>query len=224
MERGERNPVVDAVLRSAGAGGHVIWDWNGTLLADVDHAIEVMNRMLDERGMPTLDRERYTSVFDFPVRRYYDALGFDYAQETFESLCHRFMERFMAGASRLRLFPRMEAAVRDLKRRGFVQSILSATEQETLETMIGDFGLRDVFMRVFGIPNRLAASKLERGRELLHVSRIEPACTVLVGDTLHDLEVANELGTHLVLVDHGHHSRLRLSTGRLRPSRCLHLV
>ena len=30
---------------------HVVWDWNGTLLDDVEHAIVALNGLLDERGI-----------------------------------------------------------------------------------------------------------------------------------------------------------------------------
>jgi phosphoglycolate phosphatase len=225
VHAGDVDGVVRAIERCTGPSGHVIWDWNGTLLDDVDHAIDVMNRLLDEHGLPGLDRSRYWTVFDFPVRRYYDALGFDYARESFESLCNRFMERFLAGAAELPLFPLMHAALHALKARGFVQSILSATEQGSLERMIQGFGLHEIFARVFGNSDHFATSKLERGRGLLRATGFDSARTVLIGDTLHDLEVADALGTHLVLVDHGHHSRARLSEARLtRPARRLHLL
>jgi phosphoglycolate phosphatase len=49
---------------------HIIWDWNGTLLDDVDYSVGVMNILLRRRGLPALDRARYHVVFDFPVRDY----------------------------------------------------------------------------------------------------------------------------------------------------------
>ena len=36
----------------------VIWDWNGTLLNDVDICIESMNTMLKSRNMPLLTSDR----------------------------------------------------------------------------------------------------------------------------------------------------------------------
>src|SRR3712207_913570 len=87
---------------------HVIWDWNGTLLNDVDHAIETMNHLLTDHSLPILDKARYQKIFDFPVKGYYDSLGFDYAKESFESLCHRFVDRFMTGFQNLPLVSEME--------------------------------------------------------------------------------------------------------------------
>lgn len=189
---------------------HVIWDWNGTLLNDVDHAVEVMNHLLKDHALPVLDRSRYQQIFDFPVRKYYAAFGFDYSKENFENLCHRFVDRFMAGFECHPLVENMENLVWELKKLGIKQSILSATDQKNLDNMISHFGLNDAFTLVFGIDNKMAGSKVERGRELLRLSSVDAKRTVIVGDTLHDLEVANELGIGAILVGHGHQCSTRL--------------
>lgn len=49
---------------------HIIWDWNGTLLDDVDIVIEAMNRLLKRRNMPLLDYYTYKKIFTFPVKDY----------------------------------------------------------------------------------------------------------------------------------------------------------
>ena len=54
----------------------IIWDWNGTLLDDVDISIAATNMLLEERGLPLLDKKRYQEVFDFPVKDYYARIGF----------------------------------------------------------------------------------------------------------------------------------------------------
>ena len=59
----------------------VFWDWNGTLLDDVDVCIEAMNRLLERRGMDLISIERYRDIFDFPVKNYYEKLGFDFDNE-----------------------------------------------------------------------------------------------------------------------------------------------
>ncbi len=189
---------------------HIIWDWNGTLLNDVDHAVETMNHLLKDHALPSLDRGRYQQIFEFPVRRYYEALGFDFEKESFENLCHRFVDRFMAGFHSLPLISGIEMVLRKLHKAGLKQSVLSATDQPNLESMVAHFNLQDVFMYVFGINDKMASSKIDRGHELLRVSQMDPRKTIIVGDTLHDLEVANELGIDAVLVGHGHQCPIKL--------------
>ena len=47
----------------------ILWDWNGTLLDDVEVALAAMNEMLARRGLSLLHgREPYRVIFTFPVR------------------------------------------------------------------------------------------------------------------------------------------------------------
>jgi phosphoglycolate phosphatase len=205
-------PISEQILETVGLDGHVIWDWNGTLLNDVDHAVSTMNHLLSDHGLPLLNIDRYRQLFEFPVLNYYTALGFDFSKETFESLCHRFVERFMAGFKDLPLVNEMEAVLRQIQLRGVRQSILSATVQSDLDEMISHFRLGETFSAVYGINNKLAGSKVERGHELMQISGISAKRTVIVGDTLHDLEVARELGINAILVGHGHQCVTKLRT------------
>ncbi|HSH51393.1 MAG TPA: hypothetical protein VK982_06685, partial [Bacteroidales bacterium] len=64
----------------------IIWDWNGTLLNDIDACIISMNVMLERRNMKLLDKAMYRKMFTFPVQDYYKSIGFDFLQESFEKL------------------------------------------------------------------------------------------------------------------------------------------
>lgn len=202
--------LAEAIFAITGTHGHVLWDWNGTLVDDVDHCVEVVNHLLDSHAMPMTSKQRYREVFEFPVVNYYERLGFDFTKEPFADLCHRFLERYMMGLRDLPLVAGMDSVLRSLQARGIQQSVLSASAQSDLDVMMDHFQLGHVFSHVFGIQDRMAASKVERGQELLRVTRSSPENTVLVGDTLHDLEVAERLGIRSILVSHGHQTAERL--------------
>ncbi len=190
---------------------HVVWDWNGTILDDVQHAVNTMNTLLDVHGLPLIDIAAYRKVFEFPVKNYYDKLGFDYSKRSFEYLCHDFVDHFMAEFGDCRPFDSVRNILSTIKLNGQVQSILSATDQVNLDKMVGHFGFGDHFDFVYGIDNKFAVSKLERGFELLKNSSVSREDTVLIGDTLHDLEVGKALGIDVILVTHGHQCQSLLS-------------
>jgi len=202
--------LVSSLHRAIKAKKHIIWDWNGTLLDDVGHAVMVMNSLLEGHQLPLINRDHYREIFEFPVLNYYQKLGFDFEKESFESLCHRFVERFMAGFQNLPLVPEMKSVLMQLHEEKLTQSVLSATDQINLDSMISHFDLSDVFRFVFGIENKFAGSKIERGHHLIKNSGIAAAETVIIGDTLHDLEVAKALGIDAVLISHGHQCPTRL--------------
>jgi phosphoglycolate phosphatase len=205
-----KTSIIDQLHRGVKGKEHIIWDWNGTLLADVDYAVSVVNSILVEHELPLVDKMKYRQEFDFPVLKYYEALGFDFSKESFESLCHRFVERFMSGVRELPLYPEMKSVLQQLHIEGVTQSVLSATDQENLSSMVEHFNLKDIFKHVFGINNKFAGSKVDRGHELISVSKIPLEKTIIIGDTLHDLEVAKALGIDAVLISHGHQSTSRL--------------
>jgi hypothetical protein len=83
---------------------HVIWDWNGTLLDDAPHAVDPIN-FLEPRGLPLMSVERYRGIFSFPMRRYYETLGFDLQADSFADFCDQVIDRFMAKVGECPLAP-----------------------------------------------------------------------------------------------------------------------
>ncbi len=73
---------------------HIIWDWNGTLVDDVEVAVTAVNTLLVENNLPAVTVEKYREHFGFPVRKYYERLGFDFGKITFEALCDRFVAEY----------------------------------------------------------------------------------------------------------------------------------
>jgi phosphoglycolate phosphatase len=192
------------LLREIQNKKHIIWDWNGTILNDVQHAVDTMNDLLSFHKLPSIEVEKYKTLFEFPVKNYYDKLGFNYALRSFEDLCHDFVDNFMDGFSNCMPFQKIEETLVKVREDGRTQSVLSATDQVSLDKMIKHFNFLDHFDFVYGIDNKLAASKVGRGKELINNSQIAKDETVLIGDTIHDLEVGEELGIDVVLITHGH--------------------
>lgn len=190
---------------------HLIWDWNGTLLDDLDLGISVMNAILARRSLPLLDRARYHALFDFPVRDYYYRLGFDPAQDTFEQLSVEFISNYDARRLESTLHRDTRRLLGAVRAAGLRQSILSAYRQETLREIVAHFGIDGHFDHIAGLDNIHAHSKLDLGRDLIRRLDTPPGEILLVGDTLHDLEVARELGVDCALVAAGHHPVERLT-------------
>lgn len=196
---------------------HIIWDWNGTLLDDLELSISVMNALLAQRRLPLLDRVRYHTLFDFPVRAYYEKLGFDPVTDPFEKLSVQFISGYDARRLEAALHAQVVETLTAIRTAGLGQSILSAYRHETLHEIVAHHGLTSHFTHIAGLDNIHAASKVALGRELVSKIEAAPSEILLIGDTLHDLEVARELGVDCALIAAGHHpaERLRASGARV---------
>lgn len=189
---------------------HVVWDWNGTLMADVEHAVNCINALLGNHGLPLMDRDRYREVFAFPIEDYYRRLGFDFTRVPFPTLAVDFYDRYMAGFRNCPLQTGAETTLARVAELGLEQSVLSAAEHATLHEMLGHYGIVPHFRKIQGIENKMAKSKVTEGQRLLADSPFAPAETILIGDTDHDIEVGQELGIDVVIIAHGHQSAERL--------------
>ena len=65
----------------------IIWDWNGTLLNDMELCVHTINEMLQKRNLHELSVDEYKEVFSFPVKDYYQKIGFDYGACLAERVC-----------------------------------------------------------------------------------------------------------------------------------------
>ncbi len=188
----------------------VVWDWNGTLLNDLALSIGAMNLMLEKRGFPLLQPDRYREIFTFPVRDYYTAAGFDFEKHHWDTVAMEFIDNYRKGVTDTQLHDGAVDVLNYLKNRGYRQFILSAMQQDFLEETV--FGRLDagLFEQVVGLNNHYAATKAENARLLVKHLGLEPEKIVMVGDTLHDHEVAVEAGMRSILVCDGHQSKARL--------------
>lgn len=193
----------------------VLWDWNGTLLDDRWLAVRSANRLLARRSMPLLTEESYAAAFGFPVQDYYERLGFDLDAEPFDGLSDEYVLEYEAAIGECRLTEGAVETIDRLAALGFVQAVLSASHLGFLDEALRRFGIRDRFVDLAGLDNKNAHGKTDVGRALAARLGADPVRTALVGDTLHDAEVARALGCRCLLFSGGHQSRARLETAGL---------
>ena len=195
---------------------HAIWDWNGTLLDDTWLCVEVLNGLLGRRGRGPISEDDYRQNFGFPVIHFYDFLGFDTDVDSFEKVSHEFIGDYEARwLEECILHPDTHDVLAAMSEAGISHSVLSAAKQEALELGIGHYGIRDHFMGLSGADNIYAESKVDRGKRWIEQLHWDPSEVVMIGDTLHDFEVAEAIGTDCILMTHGHHTPERLAaTGK----------
>lgn len=192
----------------------IIWDWNGTLLNDLDFCISTINILLEKRNLPLLNRNSYKEVFSFPVKDYYQAIGFDFTKEDFAIPAKEFIDLYDSRVKSCSLHDSAIEILTFFKAKGIRQFVLSAMKQTMLEKTLKHNGIFNFFEGVAGLNDHYAVSKIERGEQLISEFNIAKTTTFIIGDTIHDYEVSEQLGIKCLLIADGHQSEERLkSTG-----------
>ena len=189
----------------------VLWDWNGTLLDDLELNLSVENELLRRRGLSErADRDYYLAHFGFPIIDFYKKLGFDFSKEHYADIACEYADLYASGLQAAKLFDDARPVLDALQRSGVRQVVISATEHTLLQKQIASYALADRFDAVLGSENNLGKSKVAVACDWLQRHKADPRRTLFVGDTIHDFETAQAIGCDCVLVARGHNSRARL--------------
>ena len=190
----------------------IIWDWNGTLLNDLELSLSSVNILLEERNLPRLSIERYKDIFGFPIIDYYVKAGFDFEKEPFEIPAKQYVKLYASGASELKLFPDVVETLSYLKENNYQLIVLSAMKDDNLKLMINNLNITHFFDGIFGIMDNYAREKVTIGKQVIEKLNLNLEECVMIGDSLHDAEVAEQCGFDCILYSGGHVSRQRLET------------
>lgn len=190
----------------------IIWDWNGTLLDDVDLSFQCMNRLLESQGLTQLKSiHHYRNVFEFPVENYYKTVGFDFNKTPFSDLAQSYMDDYQDKSYTCSLYVDVKDTLKRARKYGFYQAVLSASHKDNLMNQITHFNMEDAFDSIWGIEDIYATSKLDIAYELKKTCHFNDEIW-LIGDSLHDYEVASSIGAQCILVSSGHQSKTKLAS------------
>ena len=76
---------------------HIVWDWNGTLVDDLEVVVLSVNAVMREFDGPVVTVEDYRSHYRRPVRRFYDhLLGRSVDEDSWARIDTIFHEHYVA--------------------------------------------------------------------------------------------------------------------------------
>lgn len=185
---------------------YVIFDFNGTVVDDVDVSLECLNKCIDKYlNKPHIDLEEYLQIFTFPVKEYYEKAGFDFDVLSWEEVGQYWMNNYIANRQRCKVHDGVKEFLIENKKRGNKNILLSASKLDNLKKQIAELEIDEYFDEVLGIDNIYASSKIPLALNFIK-DKNKDDC-LMIGDTIHDLEVANIMGVRCALVAKGHQSK-----------------
>ena len=187
----------------------IIWDFNGTIIDDVEAGIISVNKLLSDRGLPIIpDKEAYREVFRFPIIEYYRALGFDFDAEPYEVIAPLWVAEYLENSKDAPMREGFSDLLEKFRALGLRQHVLSATERNMLCRQLTDFGIIDAFDSIHGLDNIHAHSKTQLAVKFKQEN--ENAKVLFIGDTDHDYDTAMAMGADCALVCGGHSTKKKL--------------
>lgn len=192
----------------------ILWDWNGTLLNDVQASFCAVNDLLDFYGRKAITLETYKSYMQTPVSGFYAHI-FDFSEIPYSEIIAKYIEGYHLHENLINITneaPEILAKINLMKKR---QVILSSGWQKDIERLAEKFEVKRFFSDILGSEDINAESKISRAQNFIGKSSVNPSECLVVGDTLHDKEVADAIGADCVLFSGGHESAQNLMRARV---------
>jgi phosphoglycolate phosphatase-like HAD superfamily hydrolase len=180
------------------AVAHLVWDWNGTLLNDLDLVVEATNAAFAAIGGPAVTADDHRRDFRRPVVDYYAfVLGRPVTADEFVRLDHAFHTAYRTKLLECAL---AGDAVEAINAWSGTQSLLSMWFHDELLPEVGRRGLAERLVRIDGLRATVGGGhKAEHLIEHLAALEVKGDDTVLIGDSIDDAHAADEVGAAVVL-------------------------
>ena len=192
---------------------YILWDLDGTLANTYEGISKCIDYALKPFGVKIETTEDYKKFmgppFRYSLRKY---LGFN-AQES-EDFIRLYRERYIPiGAYECEIFPDAGDAVREFREAGLYQAVTTSKPETQAETIVGKFGLTDVFDDICGatLDGKIDTKIQVLNEEFRRIEAKDPdfdkAQAILIGDTIYDAEGSKEAGIDFAGVSYGFGTR-----------------
>jgi phosphoglycolate phosphatase-like HAD superfamily hydrolase len=175
---------------------HLVWDWNGTLLNDLDIVVTATNAAFASIGGPAVTADEHRRDFRRPVSDYYaTVLGRPVTQAEFAELDAVFHASYRQALGSVSLTVDARAAMAAWTG---TQSLLSMWFHHELVPTVDRFGLS--FARVDGLRDVLGGGYKEAYLKA-HLAElgVDGSTVCLIGDSVDDAHAAMAVGARCVL-------------------------
>lgn len=199
----------------------IVFDWDGTLVDSVSHIVACMQGAARDAGLPEPDEAAARDVIGLGLD---DALSQLFPgepdPEALALMIRAYRERyFAADESAVAPFEGVGALLEQLRHAGLRLAVATGKSHAGLQHAFARTGLGDFFETVRCADGRLAKPHPAMLEEILAETRVAAGAALMVGDSVHDLGMAQAAAVAGIGVMTGAHDRERLL--RCCPLACL---
>ena len=183
----------------------VVFDWDGTLFDSTALIVRCIQAACADIGVAVPSTERAAYVIGLGL---HDALQHavpGLPTSRYPELGQRYRHHYMAKQDALVLFPGTLAMLHALKARNHLLAVATGKSRRGLDDCLHAVELQGLFDATRTADETASKPNPLMLQQLMAVFGVDPARTVMIGDTTHDLQLARNAGTASVGVSYGAH-------------------
>jgi phosphoglycolate phosphatase len=200
----------------------IAFDWDGTLYDSTAAITQAIQSAVGDVGGAVPSRASASYVIGLGLAQALAHAAPDVPPSRYPELAARYQHHYRRLANKLTLFDGVLPMLADLKRRHYWLVVATGKSRRGLDEILTDVALAGVFDgsrtadETAGKPHPLML------HELMREFGAEPERTLMIGDTTHDLQMAQAAGCDSVGVSYGAHADSAF--GQYQPKAVVHSV
>jgi phosphoglycolate phosphatase len=190
----------------------LVFDWDGTLMDSVGTIVACTQAVIAELDLGEHDPATIRGTVGLGLRETVDLLVPGRDDRFFEQVLDCYRRHWVSTyRDQPLLFPGVPAMLAELARRGYLLAVATGKSRRGLEYGLTQSGLRAHFHSTRTVDEAAGKPHPQMLLDILDELGVRPAAAAMVGDSIYDLQMAANAGTHAVGVASGAHRREELA-------------
>jgi len=200
----------------------IVFDWDGTLMDSTSMIVQAIQASCHDLGLPVPDDARARHVIGLGLAEALQCMAPELPTSDYPRISDRYRQHYLSRDHMLTLFEGVEALLIDLRERGFRMAVATGKSRLGLERAMAHSNLGAFFHATRTADQCRSKPHPQMLEELMVELGARPERTLMIGDTTHDLQMAQNAGVAGLGVSYGAHPETALQ--ELEPLACLPTV
>lgn len=187
----------------------IVFDWDGTLIDSPSTIVECMQQASRDLGIEIPDRNTANHVIGLGLHDSLRIAAPALPAQRYAEFAECYRRHFLAREDAMRLFPGMRELLESLSENRLL-AIATGKSRKGLERALDGGGIRKYFCASRCADETHPKPHPAMLLEIMEELRADASRTLMIGDTTHDLEMANAAGVDALAVSYGAHDEVGL--------------
>jgi phosphoglycolate phosphatase len=197
----------------------LVFDWDGTLMDSAAHIASALQAAFQDLGLPVPSTANARHVIGLGLEDAMMYLNPGLDRLRYAQVADRYRVHFLAGDEEVELFPAVATGIPALNQEGYLMAVATGKSRRGLDRSLSATALLPFFHASRCADEGFPKPHPEMLQMIMEMLGTAPDRTLMIGDTTHDLQMAQNAGVAAVAVTYGAH--LTDDLERMNPAGCV---
>lgn len=183
----------------------LVFDWDGTLMDSAAHIAAALQEAFRDLDLPVPSNAAARHVIGLGLQDAMMYLNPGLDRNRYEEVADRYRVHFLAGDQDVGLFPEVATGIPALNQEGYLMAVATGKSRRGLDRSLLATGLSPYFHASRCADEGFPKPHPEMLQAVMEMLGAVPDRTLMIGDTTHDLQMAQNAGVAAVAVSYGAH-------------------